>query len=602
MTRDELLALITELQEHRSCELPNVELKAAHEGTPKALHETMSSFANGTGGVMIFGVDEMHGYKIVGVHDPQRLQADIATTASDMEPAVRPEFTVEKFDEGTVVAAEIEEIDPELKPCYHKPAGFQKGSFIRVGNSDRHMTDYEIFGYVSARTQPEFDKEPVREATLDDLDEERVKDYVERVRRGRPNTRLAGDLPQALKHLNVLREIDGVLLPTLAGMLVFGKDPQHFEPQLVITFLQFFGTGYEKGPRGERFMDNRKFEGPLPQMVDDTVNYVISRLAKSSLIEGLFRRDIPEYPEEAVREAVVNAVAHRDYSHFVRGSYIQIRLFADRLEVQSPGGLYGKVTVDTLDEESSTRNRVLMRILEDLHVVENRGSGIRSMVEAMRSASLGPPVFDDRRASFWVIFRSHTLMGPQEVAWLNQFAALPLNDRQRVALVCLRLNDRITNSDYRRLNSVDVTTATRELRQLVEAGLAVQHSTKRWAYYTPGEKLRAKAAAPALPPVKPQTDEERILAYVREKGSITRRGLRRRPRPEARREQGEVPVVQADKESAASHDGRTPKRSVRLALTCFLALGFIRELSQNITEYHRIALNSTKSQANAINL
>ncbi|HUW33897.1 MAG TPA: hypothetical protein VM223_20000 [Planctomycetota bacterium] len=155
-------------------------------------------------------------------------------------------------------------------------------------------------------------------------------------------------------------------------------------------------------------------------------------------------------------------------------------------------------------------------------MVGNRGSGIRSMVEAMRSASLGPPVFDDRRSSFWVTFRSHTLMGPQEVAWLNQFAALPLNDRQRVALVCLRLNDRITNSDYRRLNSVDVTAATRELRQLVEGGLAIQHSTKRWAYYTPSGKLRVKVPAPAPPPMEPRTDEERILVYVREHGSITK--------------------------------------------------------------------------------
>ena len=86
---------------------------------------------------------------------------------------------------------------------------------------------------------------------------------------------------------------------------------------------------------------------------------------------------------------------------------------------------------------------------------------------------------------------------------------------------------RITNSDYRRLNSVDVALATRELRQLVEAGLAVQQSTKRWAYYTPGEKLRPKAEIPAPPPVEPRTDEEKILAYVREHGAITRRECRR---------------------------------------------------------------------------
>jgi ATP-dependent DNA helicase RecG len=153
------------------------------------------------------------------------------------------------------------------------------------------------------------------------------------------------------------------------------------------------------------------------------VGYVMASIRKSSLIEGLYKRDIPEYPEEAVREAVVNAVAHRDYSHFVRGSYIQIRLFADSLEIQSPGGLYGNVTEDTIEEEQSTRNRVLMRLMEDLHLVENRGSGIRTMIEAVRKANLEPPKLKDKRTFFWVTFRSHTLMRPESIAWLYQFAS-----------------------------------------------------------------------------------------------------------------------------------------------------------------------------------
>src|SRR5208337_4665842 len=101
-----------------------------------------------------------------------------------------------------------------------------------------------------------------------------------------------------------------------------------------------------------------------PQMVEDALNHVHASIRKSSLIEGLYRRDIPEYPHEAVREAIVNAVAHRDYSRFVRGSYIQIRLFADRLEIQSPGGLFGNVTEENLETEHSTRNCVLMRLME----------------------------------------------------------------------------------------------------------------------------------------------------------------------------------------------------------------------------------------------
>jgi ATP-dependent DNA helicase RecG len=249
-------------------------------------------------------------------------------------------------------------------------------------------------------------------------------------------------------------------------------------------------------------------------MVEAAVNYVMARIRKSSLIEGLLRRDIPEYPEEAVREAVVNAVAHRDYSSYVRGSYIQLRLFADRLEVQSPGGLYGNVTEETLEEEQSTRNRVLMRLMEDAHLVENRGSGIRAMIDAMRRLNLEPPRFQDRRASFLVTFRNHTLMGPDAIAWLNRFADRPLADRQRLALVYLRYNEQLTNSDYQRLNHVDSVTASRELRGLVQSGLVEQHSTRRWAYYT----LSSAAETETAP--MPPSDEERINTYVREHGSI----------------------------------------------------------------------------------
>lgn len=517
MTKEDLDRLIAEVQ-HRQSELNDVEVKSARSGTPKRLYEAVSAFANRTGGgVILFGLDENADFGVVGVKDAHRLQSDIGDLASsETEPALRPEFTVEDIGGKTVVAVEIAEVPTVQRPCYYKPAGLQKGAYIRVGNTNRQMTDYEIFGYVSARAQPTFDEEPAVEATTDDLDQDRLDAYLDQLRRTRPKAAfLRGPRDKAIAHLRIVREVDGTLRPTLAGLLTFGKYPQQFVPQLVITFLQFYGTTEtEKTPRGERFLDNRKFEGPIPEMVTETVNHVLATIRKSSLIEGLFRRDVPEYPEEAVREAVLNAVAHRDYSPYVRGSYIQVRLFADRLEVQSPGGLYGNVTEENLEEESSTRNSVLMRLMEDLHLVENRGSGIRAMLEAMRRANLEPPRFEDKRSSFWVTFRNHTLMSPEAITWLNQFARLPLNDRQRLALVYLRYNDQITNSDYQRLNQVDALTAGRELRGLVQAGLVEQQSARRWTYYT----LTVPRELPTQPPLVSQ--EEQILAYAREQGSI----------------------------------------------------------------------------------
>jgi predicted HTH transcriptional regulator len=189
-------------------------------------------------------------------------------------------------------------------------------------------------------------------------------------------------------------------------------------------------------------------------------------------------------------------------------------MFADKLEIQSPGGLFGNVTVENLEEEHSTRNARLMRMMEDMHVVENRGSGIRAMLQAMREANLEPPQFDDRRASFLVTFRNHTLMNPEAIAWLNQFAHVPLNDRQRLTLVYLRQHEFITNADYRRLNRVDAMVAGQELRGLVQAGLVEPHGASRWTSYT----LRAPRGYPEqkAEPV----DEQKILSFVRERGSI----------------------------------------------------------------------------------
>ncbi len=518
MTLDDLTQIIAEVQNLQS-EMVDVEVKAAQKGTPQRLFETLSAFSNRPGGgVLLLGLDESKRFEIVGVGNVHRLQEEIShVAAAEMEPPLRPKFTIKDFEGKTVVAVEIFEIPADRKPCYYKTAGLQKGAYIRVGNTNRQMTDYEIYGYASFRTQPIIDQEIIPDATLEDLDRNRLMQYVEDLKRTRPQ---AGYLKQPfekiLKQLGIMREEEGILRPTLAGLLVFGNYPQAFEPQLVITFLQFYGvTETEQTPRGERFLDNQKFEGPLPEMVESTVNHILASIRKSSLIEGLLRRDIPEYPAVAIREALVNAVAHRDYSHFVRGSYIQIRLFADRLEIQSPGGLYGNVTEENLEADQSTRNRWLMRLMEDLHLVENRGSGVSAMLEAMRQANLEPPRFRDRRSSFWVTFRSHTLLNPEAVAWLNRFAEKPMNDHQRMALVYLRHNEGMTNNDYQRLNHVDSVTATRELRNLTDYGLVDLHGTRRWAYYT----LNVPVEAPLLQ-TELETDEEKILAYVRKHGSI----------------------------------------------------------------------------------
>ena len=517
MTRRQLLAIIADLQAH-NCELDDLEVKTARGGTPGRLFEDISAFANSAGGVLLFGLDERRGFEVVGVSDAQQLQADLASNAAQLSP--QPGLHVSRLlvDGVEVVIAEVDELPPSQRPAHLKSKD-ETNAWTRIGNSTQRMSPYQVFGYMSARSQPTFDEETIAAATIGDLDAERIAAFVEQLRRERPRARaLRASQEETLAALGIVREVDGVAHPTLGGLLAFGTHPQQFEPQLVVTFLQYAGSDeQEKGPRGERFLDNQKFEGPIIEMVDEAEAHIMGRIATAARIDGLLRTDIPEYPRAAIREALLNAVAHRDYSGFVRGSQVQVKLFADRLEVHSPGGLFGDVTIETLEERQSTRNRRLMQLLEYQRLVENRGSGINSMIAELREAHMEPPRFRDDRSSFTVTFSNHALLLTSEgIAWLNAVAAhLELNERQKLALLYMRHNHRLTNSDYRRLHhGLDSREASRELQGLVRSGAAAMKGTRGGAFY-------ALALPQETPAVEvPTTDEGRVLAYVRQYGSI----------------------------------------------------------------------------------
>lgn len=434
-----------------------------------------------------------------------------------MEPPLHPDIAVIDVEGRPVVVVEVPDVAVDQRPCFIKASGLQTGSYIRVGPSNRRMSEYQIFGYLSSRSQPVFDREPVAEATLDDLDAAAIDAYIAQVRRDRGDVAWpSGSRTDILRRARIAVNHDGEVRPTMAGLLVFGQYPQEFFPQLMVSFVQFYGTTEDENtPTGARYLDNRTFDGALPRVVDAAVRHVLSRIGRSSLIDGIFRRDTPEYPEKAIREAVINAVAHRDYSHYVRGSHIHIRLFADRLEIRSPGGLFGNVTIDTIDEAQSARNATLAKLLEEVRIVENHGRGIGEMNDACRSANLEPPKFADSRDWFSVTFLNHTLMNPDAYAWLNRYATFPLNDHQRVALVYLRTRGQLTNSEYRRLNHVDMTTASNDLRGLVRAGAIEPFGSGRWSYY----ELRLPVATPVAN--DRHSDEEQILEFVARRGSIT---------------------------------------------------------------------------------
>jgi ATP-dependent DNA helicase RecG len=314
-------------------------------------------------------------------------------------------------------------------------------------------------------------------ATLDDLDAVQVEAYREQLNRRHPGSPLIHlSMAELLAQVGAVAGKDRVR-PTLSGILVFGRDPQRFYPSFTVTFLHFAGTSTARAhPEAPLYLDNREFQGTLPAIITAVRATLFGKLSKRAVIDGFVRHEVPEYPESAYREAIVNAVGHRDYS--LEGTSIQVRLFADRLEVQSPGGLGGNLTVDNIVYEQYTRNPHIMHLLEDHGYVERRGLGVDQMIRAMAEAGLGPPVFENRGSSFWVTLRSAPPARP-----LPDLSRLGLNDRQIRAVQILFGRGRLTNREYQQEFEVSERMALYDLQGLVDAGLALPVSSGRGRYY-----------------------------------------------------------------------------------------------------------------------
>lgn len=177
MTPEEIVSLVTEILRFKS-EQPGIEAKAASQGTPRdSLRQSLSALSNRTGGgVILFGLEERQGFTTTGVGNPHQLLEDIASAGADLTPPVRPVLSMTEIEGRVVVAAEIPETQQFDKPCFVTAAGLQSGSYIRAGLSNRRMTSYEIFGFISAREQPKYDSEPIPGATLADLDSNAIRD------------------------------------------------------------------------------------------------------------------------------------------------------------------------------------------------------------------------------------------------------------------------------------------------------------------------------------------------------------------------------------------------------------------------------------------
>ena len=447
MTPLELENLIDHVRALKA-ETQTLELKAAAQGCPNRLYDTLSSFSNqDEGGTILFGVDEQNGFAPVGVYDAQDLMKHVTEQCGQMTPVVRPVFTTLLKDGKAFVSAEIPGIDAADRPCFYAGKGRLKGSYVRVGDADQPMTEYEIYSYEAFRRKYQDDIRPIEQATLRTLQTDLLEQYLVKLKAGRPHLSQLKTV-EICELMGITR--DGV--PTMAAVQLFGLFPQAYFPQMCITAVSVPGTEVGVlGPEGERFLDNRRIEGTLSQMLEDALSFVRKNIRIKTIIdpETGKRADREDYPLTAVREAILNALIHRDYSIHTEGMPIQVLLFEDRFEVRSPGGLYGRLRIDQLGKvQPDTRNPVLAVAMEVLGETENRYTGIPTMRRELERAGMAEPEFRNEHGTFVVCFRKtaetpktelHTSHdGDSQEAKLLQFCTVPRTRQEIAAFLGIR--------------------------------------------------------------------------------------------------------------------------------------------------------------------
>ncbi len=441
------------------------------------LARTAVSFANGGGGDIIVGV-ESDG-TIVGVPDENvtDLIDTISNTISDsVSPLVLVETFVSRVDESALVVARI--YPGPQKPYFLKSEGKANGVYVRVGASNRKADIDTITELDRQRRHVSFDEETLFDVTVDALDLDLLKNEFQRIT-GSPLT------DADIRNLKLLRQEAGEFHPTVGGILLAGRNA--LNAYTGIKCARF------KGTTPEVFIDKKEFLGPLYQCAESAMAFLRTHIPLHAEVEGLRRIEQYEIPMLALREAVLNAVVHRDYT--IKGADVKIAIFDDMVEITSPGTLPSTLDIDdVLAGRSEIRNRVLGRFFEKLGWIEQWGTGVRKMMRLCKEQGVAAPVLKES-GSFLQITFSRIVQADAEKAGegINEGINVPLNVPLNVSLNVplneqildlVRKNPGIQRGDLAKHLNVTEKTVSRHLSTLIsERDVEHRGSKKTGGYY-----------------------------------------------------------------------------------------------------------------------
>jgi len=402
--------------------------------------ESVASFATSGGGVVRIGISPK-GMR-VGVEIGRGTLEDLANKIKlNTDPPQYPFITVDNREDSHVVSIHVEE--SPIKPvwAFGKP-------LKRVGKTNQHISREETQRLMETTTGRTWDALPCREFSLDDIESEYIKDFLQRAELKQTPVQML------LKNMALVTSED---TPCNAAVLLFANNPQQFFPEAQVKCARFSGTTSVK------FLDEKTFAGNIINQLDNALAFVARNTRQEISITGKAARDIiPEYPEEAVREAIINAICHRDYAAV---GTVQVRLYDDRLEVWNPGSLPSDLPIERLYTEHPSRphNPRIAQALYRARLIEHWGTGTLRMISVCTKSGIKLE-FQSEAGVFMTRFLKLTQKGQPAIE-------RELNVRQQKALAYVRKHGNLARSDYERICGVGKRQSVIDLNDLVGKGL-----------------------------------------------------------------------------------------------------------------------------------
>ncbi len=433
------------------------------EPEPEPLAETLVALANSDGGTILIGVDEAG--RTTGQAYADEVEEVLRAALRECRPPVVVRWHQAAAEEGLAFAIVV----PRSSELHSLTDG---RVLVRAGTENRPLGGEQIRQLAATKSTADFESEAAPGAQREDFDDEVIAEFVSKWQERR-HREWTGPVDDLLLEVGALNEKGQ---PTVTGVLLFARNPQAFLPQSGLTFVKFVGTlpRSETGQPG--YGRREEIGGPLARIIQRTWEVVGEEMRIGAVVKGLEREERTEYPISAVREALVNAVAHRDYR--LGGRRIEVRMFSDRMEIVSPGGLPGFITVDNIVEEHFSRNPRVVSGLYQWGYIEELGLGVDLMIEEMVRAGHPPPKFKDTPYTFTVTLYNVRERAPQP-SWTRT-----MNERQAKALTYVQEVGRITNREYRdQCPDVTAETLRLDLVDLVDRGILLKIGAKKGTYY-----------------------------------------------------------------------------------------------------------------------